>query len=920
LAILKNTIRLDNQMSKYLDEIKNSALEARSALGGWEERIKAAEVGLFRFGRSFDEIAGKIDGKKIEISVVANDESTSKLLGDIVKNVEFTVNVEQVMETIDRIERLNPEINLEFSADADSAIEAIDIIENFNPEINVKFTADISQTIESVKRIENLNPEVSVNVNNESFSMLLNIDKKNITLTADSTQVLDTVERIEKLSPEVNIKFTAGAKKVDFFADNLKRVEENATDMHKVLEKIPGTINDIADYMTLVTEKSEAFKKSFGVAFEDIIANNEEMLENFYATKEQIVEMTDAIHEKVEAIEATGNAIEEVGNKAGASSRGMNQMAGAAARLLSSLGVIPKSIAQGMVAVTQLNRTIQSTIPTAAKLTAMLGPITLIATGVMAIVNTISMLRRGTDDEALPSIGELISRAERLSNESERLSTNLAENIELMHLLGEHGASDAPILRFSQENELLKEQIDLKTILAGQAVTFARYEMLDELFGERGVDGAAHERTRRRAFGETVGERLGTRVRYDVTEIDGGIFHEVEKMLRRFDNLDIYERENLAEHMGLLNSHMELLEGEYADAILNTISHFNELNQSYVNAANYVNAYDVEIKELIDTIDRHTSRLSATAAIHERVHNHMTRSYRDTYAAAESVRGAHHALQHAIEGTSSAYATHLDYFNKIMNLSPQYFNMLFDERGALLDVEDAVYRVTQAQIELMGVRQANAFLDMVGIWDEEGNALGIYTNAINTATDGVWGLVAARTAALRAGEKERLMDRGYDLQSATIYAQRAMAPILQRLEMIQSMTATAQDGARERGVFRPDGAMLVADVGMHDIIGEFIRVREDVARRDYMDGAFQTGVLTMRDNYTPFTRDENRHPVEYATTRTVVVNIGGYSYSPQVYPTELSAKYRADLVREGAQNGARLVAVQIEEAMEEVML
>jgi hypothetical protein len=86
-----------------------------------------------------------------------------------------------------------------------------------------------------------------------------------------------------------------------------------------------------------------------------------------------------------------------------------------------------------------------------------------------------------------------------------------------------------------------------------------------------------------------------------------------------------------------------------------------------------------------------------------------------------------------------------------------------------------------------------------------------------------------------------------------------------------------------------------------------------------MEGSFQAGLLEKRYNYTPFTRDEGRNPVESYAARTVVVNLGGYSYSPQVYRAELSAGYRAEIVREGARNGARLLADMLEEAMDEVM-
>jgi hypothetical protein len=209
------------------------------------------------------------------------------------------------------------------------------------------------------------------------------------------------------------------------------------------------------------------------------------------------------------------------------------------------------------------------------------------------------------------------------------------------------------------------------------------------------------------------------------------------------------------------------------------------------------------------------------------VQNQIIRSYRDTYAAAESLRGAHHAMTHAINGTSSAYNSQLHYFNEIMNLSPHYLHFLFDEHGALVDVEDAVYAVTQAQIELLGVRQANAVLDAAKAWQYEEGSLRGYRQAVIDATDGVWGLVDARIELMRQTEIERNLENGWSMSFATRIAERTMqqSGVLQQIDLIRGMTETAQAGARERGVFRPDGAMLVADVTTHDIMGEFVRMR-----------------------------------------------------------------------------------------------
>jgi len=708
----------------------------------------------------------------------------------------------------------------------------------------------------------------------------------------------------------------------------LDAIKESALKAIEAMGGFPEALNETHDYVALITEKSGTFKDSFGVAFDDIVQNNDKMLESMGYTKESIAEMTEVMHEKIKAIEATGEAIEGVGNKASASSRGINQMAGSAARLLGSLGVIPKSVASGTMAVTQLNRSMQSTIPTAAKLTAMLGPITLIATAVMAIVNTVKMLALESDKTALPSFDALIGRAERLHDKSEDLSYGLQENIDLMIELGRLGASDELIRRFERENEILRQNSELHRHMArtmedvaaaaamesitgrgdlnttnallaggGAALTasltggLAIIPMIgaalyDTVFGEQYLlnfilDPSDYDIAREKMERMASGEELSAGENEALMGILGG-FSEYADMLR--DRLDPAHQAMAAQLDALISDYNKL--GRAAE------SAYNEMHSEAIAA---INAIERERQRLIDLIEREARAEEHRAAVTEDVHRHILSSYRDTYAAAESLRSAHDALSHALAGTSGEYMSQLDIFNKVMNLSPHYLSFLMDEYGVLVDVEDAVYRVTQAQIELMGARQANAVLEAAEQWMAEGNALSGYRAHVIDATQGIWGMVEARMANLRIMEQERLVSEG---EGMAFSAARYMADVNLResgvfgqIDAIRTMTENAQAGARERGVFRSDGAMLVADVTAHDIMGEFVRIRADVAKRDYMEGAFQSG------------------------RGSVVINMGGFSYSPNVYPTELSREYRADIVREGADEGARICAEQLGEML-----
>jgi hypothetical protein len=227
-----------------------------------------------------------------------------------------------------------------------------------------------------------------------------------------------------------------------------------------------------------------------------------------------------------------------------------------------------------------------------------------------------------------------------------------------------------------------------------------------------------------------------------------------------------------------------------------------------------------EAEEVFDYIE---ALFSATAAVHERVQRFIISAYEDTYDAAEQARAAHELYAEAIEHLNSAQYINLDIFNQIMNLSPDYLNFLFDETGALLDVEDAIYNVTQAQINLMGVRQANAILDAAETWIEETGSLHGYAAAIDGATESVWDLVNARLA----------------LMEATEGGTESFGRIQRQIEMIRQMTESAAAGARITGVHRPEEIEKIKEVkevgrirDPLDITEESLQMLHDIATRE----------------------------------------------------------------------------------------
>jgi ABC-type transporter Mla subunit MlaD len=453
-------------------------------------------------------------------------------------------------------------------------------------------------------------------------------------------------------------------------------------------------------------------------------------IEQFEETTEMIAKMTVSITEKSEAIDKVSESIDRVSKSSGSMNQGFMQMTQSSARLLSQLGLIPRQLSSGISATNSLNRSITWTLPAAAKLSTYLAPLTLIATGTMAIVNTMSLLRRETEAVALPSIDELIGRAERLTGESEKLTGNLKDNIEQMKLLSQFGASEALINQFENENKLLMDRTNILRILSDMErtrIVEAAYEEAYSLL--RGPGGVSQLTIAENVLGEMRSEmeRLTQEGAVLAAQHTRDLIAEIERQLIDIEsNLGDVVRDNIHElirQADLLRQSVIPANQDMASEINNVLKMFEGLNMAYESAVPLMTEYEREIEQINDAIKEHGAELEralaierATATVRESTQHSILRSYRDTYAAAESLRDAHYALTHAMAGTYSEAMSQLDVFKKIMNLSPQYLNFLFNEHGALLNVEDAVAAVTQAQIDLMGVRQADLVLDAAQKW------------------------------------------------------------------------------------------------------------------------------------------------------------------------------------------------------------
>ncbi|MCL2366648.1 MAG: hypothetical protein FWC75_06320 [Oscillospiraceae bacterium] len=667
----------------------------------------------------------------------------------------------------------------------------------------------------------------------------------------------------------------------------LKEILADTKAVDEALNELPNVADEISDYFGLMSEQMSGLKESSAEAFEQMVENSEEVTEALIETKETIAEMTEIIHEKAEALDEVAESIEGVGKSSGNAAQGMRMMTQGANRMLGAFGLIPKEIGNAINGVSQLGRGIGAATTKSAKLVAMLGPITLIATAVMGIISVIRLMSSEVEDEALPAFDELLRRSESLTRESESLTEAIQANVYEMERLNAFGDIGTGLIdRLARENELLYEQARALRLVAEIKEIMAVEEVIGSLFEREAV-------VRVTVVEDDSLERAMHRIERTIEEGMRPIDRHQEKLndLRNgymeIADAGLHELvPSLVEQLAALKRGGEAT-AEYVDEVYELIRGFNDLMDSANEAARACTWYEDRIRIVGETTARVTAITNAFADASRRGMRHVARAYRDVDSLADSLRGSHSALSDAISAMNAGYAVTVGQFNEIMSMAPEMLNFLFDEYGALRDAEEAVYELTQAHMELAFYRQKNALLDLITVFDEEGNIMGVQMGVVDSLADSYRYLADMRLLALKAGVGEGSVTQAdFDRVNAMIGSMR-------------SMTESAQRSAREGGVGGRSGggtvstprgrAALVSDPANAEIRGKIIRLKEDITRREFMGGAYQMPAPRITIG------DLNVYATPGMNEEQLAQKVGQYACS--MVAEQMRSAYRTDLAR-----------------------
>lgn len=163
--------------------------------------------------------------------------------------------------------------------------------------------------------------------------------------------------------------------------------------------------------------------------------------------------------------------------------------------------------------------------------------------------------------------------------------------------------------------------------------------------------------------------------------------------------------------------------------------------------------------------------------------NKMTDSLKPLNESLDKIQSAYQAVQSAIEEYNKEGYLSVDTFQSLMELEPQYLNMLLDENGNLNLNTTAVQENTAAYIENMGVKAAQNLIDSVSALSGASAQMEYLTGVTNENTSATWDNIYAQLAQAEAVSDPAVMDALYT-----------------RINAIQQMTESAKAGIGKGGL------------------------------------------------------------------------------------------------------------------------
>ena len=165
----------------------------------------------------------------------------------------------------------------------------------------------------------------------------------------------------------------------------------------------------------------------------------------------------------------------------------------------------------------------------------------------------------------------------------------------------------------------------------------------------------------------------------------------------------------------------------------------DKLKKKYPELTDVLNDYYDTVIKGDSEVDETTSQTNDNSAALKELNSQL-----------DKIQSAYQVASTAIEEYNENGYISVDTFQSLMELEPEYLNLLMDENGTLALTSENLYKLTEARINDLAAKQASTLVDSVTKLGSEAEQLDYLTQSTKEATESTWGLVYAKIAEAQA--------------------------------------------------------------------------------------------------------------------------------------------------------------------------
>ena len=240
---------------------------------------------------------------------------------------------------------------------------------------------------------------------------------------------------------------------------------------------------------------------------------------------------------------------------------------------------------------------------------------------------------------------------------------------------------------------------------------------------------------------------------YTAPEDDESIPEYISSVKDAFTIIQEFAKENGVEIPLDFTKDYDDLESQYNDIISSLQKKFS--NDDFDWDA-WFKENSINTKEELDAWLQVTNSINNAAQARKAYLDYMNKQELDTKSLKElndsldKIQSAYQVASTAIEEYNENGYISVDTFQSLMELEPEYLNLLMDEKGTLALTSENLYKLTEARINDLAAKQASTLVDSVTKLGSEAEQLQYLTQATDGATESTWGLVYAKIAEAQA--------------------------------------------------------------------------------------------------------------------------------------------------------------------------